>query len=153
MESTSNTSELTAVSPLDGRYAKQSACLREYFSEYALIKHRVIVEIKWFITLYSAKIIEDAEPLDEATLEVLDKIITDFNVEEAQKVKDHEAVTQHDVKAVEYYLKDKFDENEYLKARKEFLHFTCTSEDINNLGYAIMIKHAIDNEILPNLEK
>ena len=161
MESSDLTS-LTAVSPIDGRYASQSAWLREYFSEYALIKYRVIVEIKWFITMLTdqnytnssaSRVVSDMDSLDESTINILNSIIDNFDVSEAEKVKAHEEVTKHDVKAVEYYLKDKFDEHEQLKNLKEFLHFTCTSEDINNLSYAMMVGKAIENVMLPELEK
>lgn len=140
--------------------------------------YRIIVEIKWFETLFTEKIIEDAEGFDgiynktyhfyskkvycnqksllitkiDSIREILAKIVSDFTVAEAEKVKEIESTTNHDVKAVEYYLKNKFDENEFLKKRKEFLHFTCTSEDINNLSYAMMVNGAIKTVMLPSLE-
>ncbi|CAI2368173.1 unnamed protein product [Moneuplotes crassus] len=150
MESISELSPLSAVSPIDGRYSKQSECLRPYFSEYALIKHRVLVEIKWFEFMIQRGIFTlDSE---DDYKQFLEDIIIQFDCAEAEKVKEIEDETKHDVKAVEYYLKDKFDSHEALKKKKEFLHFTCTSEDINNLSYALMLKNAVEEVMLPKLE-
>jgi adenylosuccinate lyase len=136
-------SDLTAVSPIDGRYASSSKPLREFFSEYALIKYRVIVEIKWFEALFKEGIVGQ---WDEITPELsnLRAIYEQFSEKDALRVKEIEAKTNHDVKAVEYFLKEKFDLYPILKERKEYLHFTCTSEDINNLSYGMMIQRGIN---------
>lgn len=136
---------LTAVSPIDGRYADQSKPLRPYFSEFALIKYRVIVEIRWFqkqMELFSIDVSEQNG--------YLEKIIEEFSIEDAEKVKAIEKTTQHDVKAVEYFLKEKFDVD-HLKEKREYIHFTCTSEDINNLAYGLMLKDALTNVIFPKI--
>ncbi len=140
---------LTAVSPIDGRYAARSEVLRDLFSEYALIKHRVIVEVRWLQHLAAENNIPEVPAFSKDAKAFLDKIISDFAVEDAQKVKDIERTTNHDVKAVEYFLKDVIKENAELNAVSEFIHFACTSEDINNLSHALMLKGARDTVLLP----
>src|SRR6478736_2833089 len=118
---------LTAISPVDGRYRKQVAHLDEYFSEYALIKYRVHVEVQYFIFLGDKKFFK----LSAKTKQTLLKIADDFNLEDAKRIKDIEAITNHDVKAVEYFLKQKLDETG-IAADKEWIHFGLTSQDVNN---------------------
>ena len=137
--------QLTAISPVDGRYARQSHDLRQYFSEYALMKYRVFVEIEWFKRLFQEQITTKSEKDIQFIFEqqaFLDKIFNDFSLEDAERIKTIEATTNHDVKAVEYFLKEKFDLNPELAKYKEFIHFSCTSEDINNLAYALMLHHS-----------
>ena len=133
-------SELTAISSVDGRYAGRTGSLRAYCSEFGLISRRVIVEIRWFETLAAHPEIEELSPLNEDEKSFLTKLIENFDVQEAERVKAIESVTNHDVKAIEYYLKEKFMAMPELAARAEFLHFACTSEDINNLSYALMLR-------------
>ncbi len=131
-------STLTAISPLDGRYAKQTAPLRDIFSEYALMKARVTVEVEWLIALSEFKLPELPE-LSEKNKLFLRGLAANFSVEDCQDIKNIEAVTNHDVKAVEYWIKQQMDTKPELKAAKEFVHFGCTSEDINNTSHAMML--------------
>ncbi len=131
---------LTALSSIDGRYAGRTRLLRPFCSEYGLIRRRVIVEIRWFQTLAAHPGIKELRTLDEQEKVFLDDLITHFDQHEAERIKEIEAVTNHDVKAVEYYLKEQFSKQVGLAARAEFLHFACTSEDINNLSYALMLR-------------
>jgi adenylosuccinate lyase len=142
-------SSLTAVSSVDGRYAGRTAGLRDIFSEYGLIRYRVIVEIRWFQALAASADIPQVKPLSNAASSFLEDLIRNFGVESAQRVKTIEATTNHDVKAVEYYLKECFGEHEELHAQAEFLHFACTSEDINNLSYALMMADARERLFQP----
>ena len=135
-----NLSELTALSPVDGRYAGKTSDLRQFFSEYGLIKHRVFVEVRWLQALANEPAIAEVPQFSESANQHLEAILTNFNEAEAQKIKDIERTTNHDVKAVEYYLKDQIADNEELNAVTEFIHFACTSEDINNLSHALMLK-------------
>lgn len=144
-------SELTAISPIDGRYLKKTQALIPYFSEFALIYYRLIVEIRWLESLASLEQLVEIKPFDKETKQFLNSIITQFNEDEALKIKTHELKTNHDVKAVEYYLKEKFEASETLKHVVSFIHFGCTSEDINNLAYALMMKEAIAQVIQPTL--
>ena len=123
-------STLTAVSPIDGRYAGKTAVFRTVFSEYALIERRVHVEVRWLQLLANHPGIEEVK-LDEAAMGRLDQLLNNFGPEDAQRVKDIERTTNHDVKAVEYFIKEKTADHEQLDAAKEFIHFACTSEDIN----------------------
>ncbi len=133
-------SSLTAISPIDGRYASKVDAFRPIFSEYGLIRNRVEVEVRWLQTLANhPQIIEVPELSDDAT-QCLEKIINEFSEEDAQHIKNIEKTTNHDVKAVEYFLKEKIAVNEELNKINEFIHFACTSEDINNLSYALMLK-------------
>jgi adenylosuccinate lyase len=133
---------LTALSSVDGRYAGKTAPLRPICSEFGLIHRRIIVEIRWFQALAAQQGIPELPVLSDTADAFLDRLITDFDETGADRVKEIEAVTNHDVKAVEYYLKERFAELPELSASAEFLHFACTSEDINNLSYALMLKDA-----------
>ena len=132
--------ELTALSSIDGRYAGRTDLLRPYCSEFGLIHRRVMIEIRWFETLAAHPGIEELPPLGEEEKTFLDALIVHFDEHEAERVKEIESVTNHDVKAIEYYLKEQFLELPELAAKAEFLHFACTSEDINNLSYAVMLR-------------
>ncbi len=144
---------LNALSPLDGRYQSKLDALRPYFSEYALIKHRALVEVEWLKALAAAKEIGEISPFSADTIKELDTAIAEFSEEDASQVKAIEARTNHDVKALEYWLKEKFDANPEIKKASEFIHFACTSEDINNLSHALMLKAARDQVMLPFLNK
>jgi adenylosuccinate lyase len=144
---------LTAISPLDGRYARATVPLRELFSEYGLIRHRVIVEIKWLQMLSSHAQIREVAMLSDEANNFLENIISNFSIEDAQKVKDIESVTNHDVKAIEYFLKEKIKDNDELNKISEFIHFACTSEDINNLAYALMLQAAKSDILIPAMDE
>jgi len=135
-------SSLTAISSVDGRYAGRTADLREIFSEYGLIRYRVIVEIRWFQALAASIFFPQVANLSEEANTFLDSLVDDFGLDAAHRVKVIEATTNHDVKAVEYHLKACFSKQRELAGLSEFLHFACTSEDINNLAYALMVKEA-----------
>ena len=124
---------LNALSPLDGRYQTKLDALRPYFSEYALIKHRTWVEVEWLKALSAEPKLAEIAAFNAETIHELDDAITNFNEMDAAQVKAIEARTNHDVKALEYWLKEKFDANSEVKKSSEFIHFACTSEDINSL--------------------
>ena len=145
--------ELSAISPIDGRYSKLVTELQEIFSEYALIKYRVFVEIEWFIHLSKQQHIKELPHLTKQSITFLSKIEKNFSLTEARKVKNIEKKTNHDVKAVEYYLRDQFKKSRQLKGLAEFIHFGCTSEDINNISYALMVKDASKLLISNNINK
>ena len=145
-------SALTAISPLDGRYGSKTASLRAVFSEFGLIRARVEVEIRWLQRLAEHEAITEVPAFSADTNAQLDAIVANFSEADAQRVKDIEATTNHDVKAVEYFIKEKFADNEELKAVNEFVHFACTSEDINNLSHGLMLKEGRDT-ILPMMQK
>ena len=132
-------SSLTAVSPIDGRYGSKTIDYRSIFSEYGLIRYRVEVEVRWLQQLAAHPQIEEVPALSDEANGYLDAIVKEFSVADAQRVKDIESVTNHDVKAVEYFIKESFADNAELDAVKEFVHFACTSEDINNLSHALML--------------
>lgn len=142
-------SPLTAISPLDGRYESKVKELRAIFSEYGLMRFRVQVELTWLKKLASCPEIKEVPPFSKETIAFIDNIIANFSVEDAEDIKRREAVTNHDVKAVEYFLKDKTASNEEISKVKEFIHFACTSEDINNNSHALMLKTARDEVLLP----
>jgi adenylosuccinate lyase len=142
-------SSLTAVSSVDGRYAGRTAGLRDIFSEYGLIRYRVTVEIRWFQALAASADFPQLTSLSHAANTYLDTLVNDFGMEAAERVKTIEATTNHDVKAVEYYLKECFAKQDELSVFSEFIHFACTSEDINNLSYALMMLEARDQVFLP----
>jgi adenylosuccinate lyase len=144
---------LTALSPLDGRYGSKTVPLRDFFSEYALIKYRVIVEIEWLKALAAEPAIAEVPAFSLDAIALLDGIADNFSVADAERVKAIEATTNHDVKAVEYFLKEKTRTHAEIAAVSEFIHFACTSEDINNLSHALMLKGARDAVLLPALEK
>ncbi len=143
---------ITALSPLDGRYQKKIEELVPFFSEYALIKHRLIVELSFFMTLSAERGIPELPPLSNKELAIIEKIMADFDEKEAKRVKAIEKTTNHDVKAVEYYIKEKFGKTS-LKKYTEFVHFACTSEDINNLAYGMMLKGAGKLVMLPQIKE
>ena len=142
---------LTALSPLDGRYSDKTSELRSYMSEYGLIRYRVAVEIEWLRVLSKEETFIPLEKFDAETDQKLKAILENFDIAEAQKIKDIEAVTNHDVKAVEYYLKENFSTDATLKVAIPFIHFACTSEDINNLAYSLMLHEARSEVMLPRL--
>lgn len=143
---------LTALSPLDGRYAGTVEDLRPIFSEYALIRHRVLVEVRWLQALAEHPALVEVPPLSAAAQQTLDRLIENFDLAAATRVKDIERTTNHDVKAVEYFLKEQLADSAELTAVAEFIHFACTSEDINNLAYALMLREARGQVLLPALD-
>ena len=146
-------SALTALSPLDGRYGAKIAALRPLFSEFGLMQHRVRVEIEWLKALAAEPAIAEVPAFSAATLAELDAVAANFSEADAQAVKDIEAVTNHDVKAIEYFLKKRLASNAQAMQVSEFIHFACTSEDINNLSHALMLKSGRDGVLLPSLDK
>lgn len=148
-----NLTPLTALSPLDGRYAAQIEPLRALFSEYGLMKCRIKVELEWLKMLAAEPGIEEVKPFSEATIREIDDVIAGFGVEHAEEVKTIESRTNHDVKAIEYWLKERLSGNPEVMAASEFIHFACTSEDINNLSHALMLKTARNTVILPALDE
>ncbi|HWY24074.1 MAG TPA: adenylosuccinate lyase, partial [Nevskia sp.] len=148
-----NLTSLTALSPIDGRYAEKTYGLRSIFSEYGLIRYRVQVEARWLEALAANPGIPEVPALSADAVQRLKVIADQINEQDAHRVKVIEATTNHDVKAVEYYLKEKIASNEELSAIKEFIHFACTSEDINNLAYALMLRDARSQVLLPALDK
>ena len=143
---------LNAISPVDGRYHSKTTALQAYFSEYGLIRYRVIVEIRWLQRLAENPGIKEVPALTASANNFLDALIANFDESEAAIVKDKESVTNHDVKAVEYYLKDKLAAIDELASIMEFVHFACTSEDINNLSYALMLKESMEDVVAPMME-
>ena len=144
---------LTALSPLDGRYASKTAALRDYFSEYALIKFRVIVEVEWLKALANAPALTEIPAFTPTATSLLDSIVEGFSLADAERIKTIEATTNHDVKAVEYFLLECTQGHAEIAAVSGFIHFACTSEDINNLSHGLMLKAARDAVLLPALEK
>jgi adenylosuccinate lyase len=148
-----NLTSLTALSPIDGRYAEKTYGLRQIFSEYGLIRYRIQVEVRWLEALAGHPGIPEVPALSAEARERLRVVADQIEPQDAQRVKTIEATTNHDVKAVEYYLKEKIAGNDELAAIKEFFHFACTSEDINNLAYALMLRDARSQVLLPALDK
>lgn len=146
-------SALTALSPIDGRYAGKTQALRPFFSEYGLIYHRVLVEIRWLQMLAAHPEIKEVPPFSEQAQATLDAILSDFSADDASRVKAIERTTNHDVKAVEYFLKEKIADNAELLAVSEFIHFACTSEDINNLSYALMLQSGMKTVVEDELNQ
>jgi len=146
-------SALTALSPVDGRYGAKTEALREHFSEFGLIRARVIVEVRWLQRLAAHAEIAEVPAFSADANAVLDSIVSEFSVEDAQRIKDIERTTNHDVKAVEYFLKEKVESNAELNAVTEFIHFACTSEDINNLSHALMLRGGLDKVLLPQMRE
>ncbi|WP_416885914.1 adenylosuccinate lyase [Marinospirillum sp.] len=146
-------SSLTALSPVDGRYGSKTLDLRAHFSEYGLIRARVEVEVRWLQSLADHADITEVPALSAAANQFLDDLIRDFSLEDAEAVKQHERVTNHDVKAVEYFIKDKLATQPELHAISEFVHFACTSEDINNLSHALMLKGGLEAVMLPHMRQ
>lgn len=147
-----NLNLLTAISPIDGRYRNKTQALADYFSEYALIRYRVRVEIEYFISLCELPL-PQLEQFDHNLFERLRNIYRDFNEESAQRVKDIEKVTNHDVKAVEYFLKEEFDKIGGLESFKEFIHFGLTSQDINNTATPLLLKESLYDVYYPQVEE
>lgn len=145
--------KLTALSPLDGRYAEKVSELTDFFSEYGLIKYRVIVELRWLISLSNHQEIKQIPPFSEKTVHQIEQLIANFSVDFADQIKQIEKTTNHDVKAVEYWLKDYFADNQEINNAQEFIHFACTSEDINNLAYGLMLYQAREKVLLPFLQQ
>lgn len=133
-------SALSAISPIDGRYGSKTASLRDVFSEFGLIKYRVIVEVRWLQQLAAHSSIAEVPALSSEANDLLNNLLVNFNESDAQAIKDIEKTTNHDVKAVEYFIKNQIAPNSELQAISEFVHFACTSEDINNLSHALMLK-------------
>ena len=146
-------SALTAVSPVDGRYGDKSQALREYFSEFGLLKYRVTVEVRWLQMLSQQPQITEVPSFSAASMTLLDNIVSSFDVTHAMRIKEIERTTNHDVKAVEYFLKEQVEHNSELQAVNEFIHFACTSEDINNLSHGLMLKEAREQVLLPYCDK
>ena len=146
-------SSLTAVSPIDGRYGSKTVDLRAIFSEYGLIRHRVLVEIRWLQALAAHPGIPEVPAFGEHARHVLERIVANFSVEDAHRVKNIERTTNHDVKAIEYFLKEKIEGNAELEAVSEFIHFACTSEDVNNLAHALMLREGRGQVLLPQIDE
>jgi len=146
-------SALTALSPIDGRYGGKTAELRPYVSEYGLIHHRVIIEIEWLKALANHPGINEVPPFSQDAIDLLNSIQENFNETDAQRVKDIESKINHDVKAIEYFIKEKLEPLDELNSISEFVHFACTSEDINNLSHALILKGSRDNILLPEMDR
>lgn len=146
-------SELTAISPVDGRYGARLSPLKTIFSEYGLIKYRTAVEVAWLIALSEEAGIAEVPPLSNDAKAHLERLVSGFDITLAQAVKTHEKTTNHDVKAVEYAIKDHIQSHAELAKVMEFVHFACTSEDINNLSYALMLKDAREQVLLPTMQQ
>ena len=144
---------LTAVSPVDGRYGSRTTALRPIFSEYGLIRNRVLVEVRWLQRLAAHPSIAEVAPFSETANAALNKLAEDFQLEHAERVKEFERTTNHDVKAVEYLLKEQAQKLPELAKVTEFIHFACTSEDINNLSHALMLREGRDDVLLPLMRK
>jgi adenylosuccinate lyase len=144
---------LTAISSIDGRYAGKSESLRDIFSEHGLIARRVLVEVRWFQALAAHPGVVELPALSEEANAFLDQVATGHSLSDSERVKGFEATTNHDVKAVEYYLKERLSEQAELAPHLEFVHFACTSEDINNLAYALMLRDAHHDVLVPALRK
>ena len=147
-----STHTLTALSPLDGRYAGKVEALRPIFSEFGLMHRRVQVEIEWLLALAAEPKIAELPPFDTTQIAALKAIAENFSVTDGERIKAIEATTNHDVKAVEYFIKEKIGADASLAQAKEFVHFACTSEDINNLSYALMLRDARVQVLLPQFD-
>ncbi|HIG66703.1 MAG TPA: adenylosuccinate lyase [Porticoccaceae bacterium] len=145
-------SPLTAVSPIDGRYGGKTDMLRAVFSEYGLIRYRVLVEVRWLQYLAANPAIVEVAPFSKDATALLNGLVDNFTIEHAERVKEIERTTNHDVKAVEYLIKETIADNAELLAVSEFVHFACTSEDINNLSHALMLKEGRDDIVVPALQ-
>lgn len=145
-------SPLTAISPIDGRYGAKTDMLRTVFSEYGLIRYRVLVEVRWLQHLAANPAIVEVAPFSKDATALLNGLVDNFTIEHAERVKEIERTTNHDVKAVEYLIKETIADNAELLAVSEFVHFACTSEDINNLSHALMLKEGRDDIVVPALQ-
>lgn len=146
-------STLKAISPADGRYAGKVNDLRDIFSEFGLIRFRVLIEVRWLQCLSDEASVPELAPLTSVMKDVLNHIIDDFSIDDAERVKKIEATTNHDVKAVEYFIREKLGDGPETQALKDFLHFACTSEDINNLAYALMLRTARTDVLIPQMRE
>lgn len=144
---------LTAVSPVDGRYGSRTSALRPIFSEYGLIRNRVLVEVRWLQRLAAHENITEVAPFSDTANAALNELAENFQLEHAERVKEFERTTNHDVKAVEYLLKEQAQKLPELAKVTEFIHFACTSEDINNLSHALMLREGRDDVLLPLMRK
>ncbi|MDX1559544.1 MAG: adenylosuccinate lyase [Marinobacter sp.] len=144
---------LTAISPVDGRYGSKVSVFREIFSEYGLIRNRVTVEIRWLQKLAAHPGVPEVPSFSAEANSVLDRLVNEFSLEDAERIKEIERTTNHDVKAVEYFIKEKIDSVPELHAVTEFVHFACTSEDINNLSHALMLREGLDHGLLPAMDR
>ncbi len=152
-DSASETAALLAISPLDGRYASKLDDLRPVVSEFGLIRNRIVVELRWFESLAENPAIREVPALSSSARDRLDSLERDFSPSDAAAIRAIEARTNHDVKAVEYWLRDRFAEQPELARAREFIHFACTSEDINNLAYALMLRDARERILLPEMDR
>ena len=146
-------STLTTISPVDGRYQNKTDVLRPIFSEYGLFRFRVLVEIEWLKKLSKNPNIKEIESFPASSISLLDNIKNNFSIDDAKQIKKIEKISNHDMKAVEYFIREKIQSDPKLKNVSQFIHFACTSEDINNLSYALMLKDARENILLPKLQK
>jgi len=146
-------STLRALSPADGRYSDKVNELRDIFSEYALIRFRVLVEVRWLQSLADEASVTELAPLSPVMKDVLNHMLDDFSLKDAERIKAIEATTNHDVKAVEYFIRERLGDGPEIPALKDFLHFGCTSEDINNLSYALMLRTARNDVVLPRMRE
>jgi len=144
---------LTAISPVDGRYGSKVSVFRDIFSEYGLIRNRVTVEIRWLQKLAAHPEVTEVPAFSPEANAHLDRIVSEFSLTDAERIKDIERTTNHDVKAVEYFIKDAIADNPELHAVTEFVHFACTSEDINNLSHALMLREGLDHGLLPAMDR
>ena len=144
---------LTAISPVDGRYGNKVSVFREIFSEYGLIRNRVTVEIRWLQKLAAHHGVAEVPAFSADANGFLDRLVSEFSLEDAERIKDIERTTNHDVKAVEYFIKEKIASVPELHAVTEFVHFACTSEDINNLSHALMLREGLDHGLLPAMDR
>ncbi len=146
-------SALTAISPVDGRYQNKTDVLRPIFSEYGLFRFRVLVEIEWLKKLSKNSNIKEIGSFSTSSVSLLDSIKNNFSIDDAKQIKKIEKITNHDMKAVEYFIREKIQSDPKLKNVSQFIHFACTSEDINNLSYALILKDTRENILLPKLQK
>ena len=146
-------STLRALSPADGRYADKVKGLRDIFSEYGLIRFRVLIEVRWLQSLADESALPELAPLTSVMKDVLNHVVDDFSLDDAKRIKDIEATTNHDVKAVEYFIRERLGDGPETQALKDFLHFGCTSEDINNVAYALMLRTARNDVVLPQMRE
>ena len=153
MPGSQDLTKLHALSPLDGRYARSVDTLRVHFSESALIRYRLKIEIEWLKALAAEPAIVELKPFSAKTVAALDKLVDKFSGRDAAAIKTIEARTNHDVKAIEYWMKDRLAGNKEVERSLEFIHFACTSEDINNLSYALMLSEAREKVMLPKLDE
>ncbi|WP_371195245.1 adenylosuccinate lyase [Glaciecola sp. SC05] len=146
-------SSLTALSPVDGRYGEKTKALRASFSEFGLIKSRIEVEVRWLQALANHPEITEVPAFSQQANALLNAIVSEFSLADAARIKEIERTTNHDVKAVEYFLKEKIEDNQEINKIAEFIHFACTSEDINNLSHALMLKQGLEEVVLPQTKQ